>query len=914
MILRPGAAPTCYTFVLLAVVISLASSQKGAKPQWANQKDQTKESSDNPASSNCSAEEASSYQCPTDKSCIPLDWIGDGENDCADGADESEAAIAFAANQNKSGKTVTGVDVDVPTTTTVVGTTTKTAITPPTPLGESKKGDPFSQIATKQPARTEQKTCSQQINKCSEQLVNWIVDLAKSNTSQLSVLHDQKSMSKIEEGCGLLPKYTMCMEKLAKSCVEQQPNQQLKEWLSMQMYMCELLVPSVKEHSSCFGAPRKAGCNLRQISAENSLMCSLVASAMADISCVEKMHKEECSETAVELIGPMKSETEHVLGDLNCSLPPSPTNISAEPENGEGEDAEVSAATQVSSTAQRVHPETSTTAAAPQTTSKAQESLSDLTNSLFSFGNVDLVCQHKIVPKSEDLWAPIRVKICARGDELKKYSQCFLETAKHEQSRCPSRLLKTTSCGAIDAFNKNIDCVVKSLNELCPVEAQDIVVEIQEKLNDEAISHKCYQGNTTASAAPNAPVNNDGFSLKPTTGRCSSDQENAALVCLVELIEINKQLAHFQSINFLLEISNPNSTVINGICSLYEKYEKCLDSSVFAQSKGQRCSFNSPLNTLARIGLSPVCGSSTRQLLFQSRDCLLEVSQQTQAAQCQSGLQSLGQTVQLMLQGIHGEALLCKSFYLLRNSLSVEQKSYMSTMNSIGLEEGCPAEEPDNLNEIIAKPIASSPPQNSGKAPIARPIALTGKAVNAGSTSASAASNTACEPEEQKKFGLCVQPLTAFQPHPLAVIKQPKQIDEACQSFKNFNGCRQDVKCNPLWARGMSAMFDYACEDGYQKYIKVRQCIRRTTTRSDIRECVLVFSKGAPQEACQSSNRLLACALPPVTEKCGAEGVEFVQEYVRRFAAAIDPQCKIGEKQEAAKPITPINCTANEDK
>lgn len=49
---------------------------------------------------------------------------------------------------------------------------------------------------------------------------------------------------------------------------------------------------------------------------------------------------------------------------------------------------------------------------------------------------------------------------------------------------------KRSACDAIHAFNQNVDCVIRTLNDVCPVEAQDIVVSVQEKLNDEAISLK----------------------------------------------------------------------------------------------------------------------------------------------------------------------------------------------------------------------------------------------------------------------------------------------------------------------------------------------------------------------------------------------------------------------------------------
>ena len=78
-------------------------------------------------------------------------------------------------------------------------------------------------------------------------------------------------------------------------------------------------------------------------------------------------------------------------------------------------------------------------------------------------------------------------------------------------------------------------------------------------------------------------------------------QENAALVCLVELTELNKHLRELQSLNLLLEISNGNSSLVDFICNLYDKYGKCLNDTVFARTNGERCSFNSPLNTLARF-------------------------------------------------------------------------------------------------------------------------------------------------------------------------------------------------------------------------------------------------------------------------------------------------------------------------
>lgn len=80
---------------------------------------------------------------------------------------------------------------------------------------------------------------------------------------------------------------------------------------------------------------------------------------------------------------------------------------------------------------------------------------------------------------------------------------------------------KRSACDAIHAFNQNVDCVIRTLNDVCPVEAQDIVVGVQEKLNDEAISLKCYQKDE---ASQPTPVNDDGFHLAPVNPRCTSEQ------------------------------------------------------------------------------------------------------------------------------------------------------------------------------------------------------------------------------------------------------------------------------------------------------------------------------------------------------------------------------------------------------
>ncbi|KAI6220373.1 hypothetical protein M3Y99_01611600 [Aphelenchoides fujianensis] len=780
------------------------------------------------------------FFCQKESACIPMDWVGDGEVDCEDGADEENAGAG------------------VPSLPTAKNAKNKIKL-PPT---ESEAVAEPSLPASGPEAEACSPEAQQKVDTCGNDLDMWITDLDLTNYTEVSLLSDELTLAKVEQGCSLLADYETCVDGQPAACQPKNPD--VREFAMAQMYACELLVPSIKEHLSCFSAARHQECAVSQPAVPNTPVCSLIASVQADLNCVAKSRPQTCDDPATELFEPMLTETQHVKPSI------------VTPKEAEGAGA------------------------------------SDLSNALFAFGNVDTICANG---KDEDVWAPIRKRICSRQEDLRIHSTCFMESAMREK-KCAKKLTKMTQCAAIDEFNRNIDCVIATLSEVCPVEAQDVVIAVQEGLNDDAIALKCYQEKDASKNPAHDAPGNDEFRLDPHNPRCSAEQEDQALVCLTELLEINKKLGQLQSTNFLLEVSNADSQIVNPICDLYAKYDRCLSERVFAKSNGERCAFNSPLNTLARIGLSPICEQNTRKLIVANQDCFRNVTKFPAAAQCQSGLQHLGRAVELMLQGIHGEALLCKSFYLLRDTFNcgevlIKEHCDAHVLDDLqGLKEkvsserreGCPAEQPADLDEIIARPMPQAPNQNAA-APTARPL---------GTPRPTAPIAPTCEPEEQKRFGECVQPLTVFQPHPLAVIKQPKEIDNACAAYRTFNTCRASIRCNPLWARGMSAMFEYACGDGYERFNNVRQCVRRTTTRDDIRECVTAFSKGAPQQACESTNRLLGCALAPISEKCGVNATEFVKEYVRRFATTIDPQCRVGEAP-GVKAITTYNCTAAED-
>ncbi|VDK87102.1 unnamed protein product [Litomosoides sigmodontis] len=569
----------------------------------------------------------------------------------------------------------------------------------------------------------------------------------------------------------------------------------------------------------------------RSVAARNAPpICQILASIRTDLRCVQRSSKSDCSANALEIIEPLENETDHAYVQLACD--------------------------------------------------RVSLKSDDVPYGVrYMFGEVNEVCSQS---PNEVVWKPIHRVLCDHREQLMQQKECFIN-ASTTLVQCNQKPANETVCHSLEQFSNNIDCALRVMLDACTVEAQNVAVAIQDALNDELIAHHCYnEASTNAKSGDDA----EEFKLNPKYERCTSDQENLALTCLVELIEVNRKIAELNNLNFLHEISEENSTVIFEICTLYGKYDSCISDTVFAHSNGKRCAFNSPLNTLARIGLLPICSKRTRSLLQNNKECIQKIGHRTGI--CQSGLNSLGLAIHNMLQGIHGEAHLCNSYYLIRDAFQCGERIFAESCSpqaiqslqqirqmviELGTEEGCPDERPTQ--------------------PTAPPI-------------------VACEPREQRQFSSCIQTITTFQPHPLVVIKQPKQIDEACKQFVEFKKCQANITCLPLWAKGMTAMFDFACGAGYNTYTQVRQCIRKITTRKQIRECVSEFSHSSPQIACESSKKLLACSTPVINEKCGELGAQFVTDYIEQFVNVIDPKCKI-RMQQSYKSVMSYNCTAEQN-
>lgn len=83
---------------------------------------------------------------------------------------------------------------------------------------------------------------------------------------------------------------------------------------------------------------------------------------------------------------------------------------------------------------------------------------------------------------------------------------------------------------------------------------------------------------------------------------------------------------------------------------------------------------------MSRIGLSPICSPRSFDLLRKNRACLApqlgagggttadEQPPSGAVSDCQPSLVAIAQAVQAILQGVQGEAHLCRAFYLIREA------------------------------------------------------------------------------------------------------------------------------------------------------------------------------------------------------------------------------------------------------
>ncbi|GMS88615.1 hypothetical protein PENTCL1PPCAC_10790, partial [Pristionchus entomophagus] len=968
-------SPTSAALLLLAAATVSLAAQQPTVPHSSLQHQPQPQSQQPIEADSCPP---NTFTC-RDGSCIPLDWVGDGEPDCDDHSDEDPHLPMPHPNSAEGTTPIAGSVAPMNTTAAEAELST-----------ESMEDCPSTHL--------------ERIDACSQPTFDLLSTLQSFDFNASSIL--PQSVSTLSVGCDITREYDICVQGASPKC---QPEPSIPAWRTAETFFCQLLLPSIHEHAKCFGRERSNRC-LININRATSTMCRLVGSIMTDMECLEKTQKG-CSEDALAMLAPMREEALQTAKDLNCQIPQltvisesegnlleaekrkeeeknrkpeiefdedgepiineDQSNSTSVQENTTGaeefdeeeeEEEETTVAKETPATTTRatvpptVPASQSTTTQQQQTSAtKTQQSIAPSTtvtprstvpvdaprpplgDAIRTMEVISRVCS---IPYTGSVWEDVHSLLCSFKEPIQKHTECFAKVSA--KARCTPEASVNSSCIAMNAVNDFLDCAIVLMNDDCEVAAQNLVVDLQEKMNDKMIEKRCFdEGAEEEEAKKKEEDDKDGvFRLHPKLPSCSDDQENGALACLVELVQVNKELAQLQQKNFLLEISRPNSTVVDSICGLYSRYDQCLHASVFSLKGGIRCSFSSPLNSLARIGLSPICAPSTRSLLSSHTDCLSRIAFQSSDNQCQSALSSLGHTVQAMIQGAHGEALLCKSFYLIRQTFECGRKQVEAScddnalmdltqlkdeMTSLGTEEGCPEVPPPNLDQLIAESFTRAPivapkiasrPLPVHPAPgvqLAAPAAAAARANVTGRAPQTVQPvMQSCDQKMQQRFQECVAPLTDYQPHPLIVIRQPRLIDEACQKFASFKECASTVACRPMWSRGMTAMFEYACEEALAEYKEIRGCIRKLAGEDTVRDCVATFSRGAPQQACLSANSLLSCALPSISTTCGEKAVEFTQKYITKFAQAIDPRCKLGGDIPIGKVIG-VGCSLEED-
>ncbi|KAK5972734.1 hypothetical protein GCK32_016164, partial [Trichostrongylus colubriformis] len=277
-----------------------------------------------------------------------------------------------------------------------------------------------------------------------------------------------------------------------------------------------------------------------------SPFCRLVTSVTQDVHCTQKYNKD-CSEAAVEMLQPIIDESEEITASLRCRHPADITPPTTEaPEAAANEDEEpasapsarrissdavvtTSSSTTATPTTRRtigpviqitsIAPDHDSTTAIPIAPENAGRELkinmSDAVNSLYYIYDI---CSSNY---SKSPYATVAAKICARQDEIAKQSDCYQNVL--EKEKCAMRDAKT-ECEALEAFNANLDCAIVTMNDLCEVEAQNTVIEIQEGINDIIIERKCFEAKEKAVATIVKNEDPDEFHLDTKMPHCTEDQ------------------------------------------------------------------------------------------------------------------------------------------------------------------------------------------------------------------------------------------------------------------------------------------------------------------------------------------------------------------------------------------------------
>lgn len=142
-----GATPLFSALILILIFFGLALTQNARSNTESN------------TTSKCE-NETSSFICHSDNSCIPREWVADGEKDCPQGEDEE--------------------------------TTSDSSVQKPESGSQGRNRQPKSHVEAA--AKNEDQVCSPQvqakINRCSSELQDWVANSLEQSIAKSSLLHD----------------------------------------------------------------------------------------------------------------------------------------------------------------------------------------------------------------------------------------------------------------------------------------------------------------------------------------------------------------------------------------------------------------------------------------------------------------------------------------------------------------------------------------------------------------------------------------------------------------------------------------------------------------------------------------------------------------------------------------------------
>uniref|UniRef100_A0A0M3I3K1 Very low-density lipoprotein receptor n=1 Tax=Ascaris lumbricoides TaxID=6252 RepID=A0A0M3I3K1_ASCLU len=267
----------------------------------------------------------SNAQCPAntftckDGSCIPQDWVGDGESDCDDASDEAVGIVmhltAPESSTNGTLKSSSRIQIEETADDPFDNFAAKShfSVTPPREVKPTLKLD--AEVASQKCANDVQ----HRIDQCSADLINWARTIDEIDFSKISLLIDKNSWSQVNQGCDLITEYRTCTEGLQIiNCIIPET---IRVWNDADLYACQLLLPSIREHEKCFAIARDSRCDSTSGGAKvgSSPICRLISSVSADLRCVERLSVGVCDESALEVINPIQSETTHIFQQLTCA-------------------------------------------------------------------------------------------------------------------------------------------------------------------------------------------------------------------------------------------------------------------------------------------------------------------------------------------------------------------------------------------------------------------------------------------------------------------------------------------------------------------------------------------------------------------------------------------------------------------